>query len=607
MKILWLKKLGVTGVILVMPFMLSVVHVTAQTFEEMPFLTESEPAQLKPRTNAVSNVAQPTATSRTEKLPAVVAPETGGGFWHQRRLNEADARNDVALAQNQDHEPWESKPSPASSSASSSPSGIRLVQGLIPKVATSEKIVPPAPGTYQGAGRILPESVLPESTLSNEPGTLEPGTLPRRTLPPSVQGLSTLPLPSNTLKPNSTSNSTERIPGTQLRPDGSAVSSMPMARPAATATPPALSPNVLSPNGYTDPNTETLWENGQGGVSQYSDPEYQQYPPQNVSGMGMVAGGELYGNTSGVNPYDQSYGVPMQGGMYGNQMYGYPGVYGGYCGPGLGSMLLGNFACSNLWENLSFGFGGTAFQSPVDQGENGNFGFTESINWVTPSTFPISFQAGFRAVQANPAGYTANGSWNNGTRDQYFGTMGVFKRNIGCSPLNFGVAYDRMSDRYYGRYNLEQLRYELSLNTMFGCDFGYRGAHGLRGDTVSMSRYNRDMNVYAVNYHTLFLRKYFANGGEGSLSGGASETGDALVRADFSIPLSDTWGLKNSLTYLIPRGGRQPGAFKKEAWDVSMELTWQPRGGILAGFCNPFRTFFDVAGNGTLLQGTTKE
>jgi hypothetical protein len=168
------------------------------------------------------------------------------------------------------------------------------------------------------------------------------------------------------------------------------------------------------------------------------------------------------------------------------------------------------------------------------------------------------------------------------------------------------VAYDVKSDNYYDKYRLEQLRAELSCGSMYGVEFGYRGAFGLRNDSVWL--YNQQVgirertDVRVIDYHTLFLKKYFANGGEGSLAGGATVYGDAMFRAEYCIPLSNEWGLKNSLSYLVPRGGHSAESPTRESWDVSLQLVYQPRGGMLAGFCNPFRAFFDVADNGTMLR-----
>jgi hypothetical protein len=159
-----------------------------------------------------------------------------------------------------------------------------------------------------------------------------------------------------------------------------------------------------------------------------------------------------------------------------------------------------------------------------------------------------------------------------------------------------------MSGTYYDKYRLEQLRTELSCGSMYGVEIGYRGAFGLRNDSLWSQNHNRQVNIQVIDYHTLFLKKYFSNGGEGSLAGGATEYGDIMVRAEYSIPLSNEWGLKNSLSYIVPRGGHSPESPSRENWDVSLQLIYQPRGGLLAGFCNPFRSFFDVADNGTLVQ-----
>lgn len=353
---------------------------------------------------------------------------------------------------------------------------------------------------------------------------------------------------------------------------------------------------------------------------------YETLPRQlgRVSGYGVDS---LQGQI-GVTEYEGMYGDPYAGDMYGNMYgdmygnaygndmyamngyYGYgPGMYGygypgGMYGKGMASAITSHILCSNAWENLTVGFGASGFKSPLNFPNGGAFGFSETLNWASPSTsmMPVNLQAGVRAVQAFPSGYRDGyNSWHRGSREQYFGTIGVFRRNVMCSPVNVGLAYDLMNDKYFGDYDLEQVRAELSYGTMHGVEFGYRGAFGVRNDSFWVgNRYK--VRVHVVDYHALFVKKYFANGGEGSLAGGATEYGDLMVRAEYAIPLSNEWGLKNSFSYVIPKGGHSPASPRKESWDVSLQLVFQPRGGMLAGFCNPFRSFFDVADNGTLIQ-----
>ena len=448
---------------------------------------------------------------------------------------------------------------------------IQLAQGSIPRLASVDKN-PPAPMTYPGAGQI---------TLQETDGTTPNVT--RRPTSQSVQELAP-PAPPASRNRQSTSNG-----------------------------------NVV--NAFSSPD-EIVWD--QDGTQQENYDSYETLPRHlgHISGYGseymgqygiqgepLVEGlydGAMYGD--GMYAGNEYYGYGQ--GTYGQGMYGYG--YGGYpggCPPmysqGLVGAVFSQIMCSNAWENLTIGFGGSGFKSPLDQAHGGAFGFSETLNWASPSTMmtPINFQAGVRAVQAFPSGYNDyySPTWHRSSREQYFGTIGIFRRNIWCTPLNIGVAYDMMNDKQYGEYDLEQVRAELSYGGLYGYEFGYRGAFNMRNDSIWLTN-TQKLGVRTVDYHTLFVKKYFANGGEGSFAGGATEYGDFMIRAEYSIPLSNEWGLKNSFSYIVPKSGHAPSSPQRESWDVSLQLVYQPRGGMLAGFCNPFRALFDVADNGTMLQ-----
>ena len=467
---------------------------------------------------------------------------------------------------------------------------IQLVQGNVPRLASAEK-KPPMPSTYPDAGRIaIQETDGTTPTVTRRPST-RPAQASPQSLPPVTRsqrpmgdaGVVNAYTPSEEIiwEENASQHNAElyeTLPNHLGHMSGYTSEGM-------------MSGYGTMPGQYdmlSDPYTADLYGDGMYGINDY-----------NPYGQGMY----------GQNMYGQGvYGQGVYGqGMYGQGMYGYGGYPGG-CPPmyshGLLTSLYSHIVCSNAWENLTIGVGGSGFKSPISHANGGAFGFSQTLNWASPSTLmsPINLQAGVRAVQAFPSGYDDpyRGTWQSGRRDQFFGTIGVFRRNIGCSPLNIGLAYDMMRDKYFVDYDLEQLRSELSYSGMYGYEFGYRGSHGLKNDSVQL--FGQQFDVRTVDYHTLFIKKYFANGGEGSLAGGATEYGDIMVRAEYSIPLSNEWGLKNSFSYVIPQSGHNASSPQRESWDVSLQLVYQPRGGMLAGFCNPFRALFDVADNGTMIQ-----
>ena len=562
--------------LVIFAMIITISGVPAQDFEEISDTRDSLQANPAPKRLIQNN------NTAQQQLPPVASPNDAN---RQRQspiiqpVGSASRDNEVVLAQYQgDVE--------RSSSQSALPS-VRLTQGNVPRLASIEKTSPPT-SSYQGPGRIImSESDGSTPTITTQPTTRLPDPPPTPAITNSRQSATGSGIV------NAFSQSDE------IEWDGTALQEY-------ETLPGQLNRGYSS--AYSSQDQYGLPENGgmnEGHiVGQYPAGMYG----QGTTDAGMYAASGMYGYGQGM----YGYGQGMNGYGYG----GYPGDYPP--ATGLVSGVFSTILCSNAWENLTVSFGGSAFKSPLEfsyAGANGSafgangaaFGFTETLNWATPSTsmFPVRMQAGVRAVQAYPSGYRDdNFDWHRDAREQYFGTIGLFRRNIGCTPISFGAVYDVMSDQYYDKYKLEQMRTEFSYGSMYGVEFGYRGAFGLRNDSVwlqNQQHYQR-ANVKVVNYHTLFLRKYFANGGDGSLACGATEFGDIMVRAEYSIPLSNEWGLKNSLSYLVPRGGHSPESPSRESWDISLQLVYQPHGGMLAGFCNPFRTFFDVADNGTLLR-----
>ena len=517
-----------------------------------------------------------TAGIEPQTLPQIVSPDdvvTNSGMTTAVRYDTygSDTSDEVAWVQYQDDSEWASKHATLPS--------VRMAQGKSQerqtRIASVEKNPPPAT-IYQGPGRVVMED--------------SDGTTPTVTQGTTSRTLRELNPPS----PATTRN--------RHLPNNSAANGGPVVNAYDTYD------NI----GWDNTENYEVLPRQLGHISGYgTDGNITQDPSgmtEYVDSNGMLIDpytSNIYGNPQGGMYDTNMYGGGMNGYNYGPGMYGYPSVsdYGSLYASGMVSSISSHILCSNAWENLNIGFGASSFKSPLDIQNGGAFGFSETLNWASPSTamMPVNIQAGFRAVQAFPSGYQdGNNTWHRDHRKQTFGTIGFFQRNIMCSPFNFGMAYDMMSEKYLNEYDLEQVRAELSYGGM-GCDFGYRGAFGLSDDTF----WDRNLNeakVFAIDYHTLFVKKYFANGGEGSLAGGATKYGDILMRAEYSIPLSNEWGLKNSFSYVVPKGGHSPSVPQKESWDVSLQLVYQPRGGVLAGFCNPFRTFFDVADNGTLLQ-----
>ena len=276
-----------------------------------------------------------------------------------------------------------------------------------------------------------------------------------------------------------------------------------------------------------------------------------------------------------------------------------PAMAGNYSGP----LMMKPFG-TGIMDNLTVFGGVSGFRNAVDAGRNGNFGFSEGVNWAGPATpqCTVSAQLGFRAIQSN-----INGSGDisdKRSRNQYFVTAGLFKRDLSF-PVQGGVAFDWLDDDFYGKVKVRQFRCELSARTFSNLEYGFLGGFGVskkgnafinrREDPTGLSHYG----VEAQNYYLLFLRKHFSAGGVAEFRGGLTERGDTILSAFAEFPLNDRLAFHGGFTTMIPEEGRGRNGYRRESWDVSVGFVFYFRGGACSKPCNPCRPMFNVADNGS--------
>ncbi len=257
--------------------------------------------------------------------------------------------------------------------------------------------------------------------------------------------------------------------------------------------------------------------------------------------------------------------------------------------------------CFPWLRGFSLFFGVHGFKNVADQGDNGNFGVHEGVNWGGPlggfllgdGVREIGWQVGLDATQSNFSGSEA--AEPGADRNQIFLTGGLFKRAT-CGGLQWGVVYDYLRDKYYLNADLRQLRAEVSLVNPCWGEFGFWGAFAMAGKEDYSDGTQVD-SVEAMDMYTLFLRRYFTAGGEGRLWGGGTRNGDGLVGADMQIPLGPSFALVNSFNYLIPKQGSQSGGQEQESWAVNLQLVWYPGRSAMCAQRDPFRPLLPVADN----------
>jgi hypothetical protein len=255
-------------------------------------------------------------------------------------------------------------------------------------------------------------------------------------------------------------------------------------------------------------------------------------------------------------------------------------------------------------KNIDILAGVQGFKGALDQGRNGNFGFHEGFNvgghlWLTRC---VSWQLGGTWTQQNFHGDQTTGIYRDETRQQVFGTAGLFVRADSCLPWQGGVAVDWLHDDYIVDYDVSQVRAELSRVGCFGNEFGFMGAFHIREDQQqfgTIGHLQGLLTLQTVDQYCLFVRTHFDNCGEGRLWGGATGDGDGIFGGDYRIPLSDSFLLQGNFNYLITGNSEQEGQ-RDEAWGISLELVFQPFCRARRSMTDRNRPLFNVADNGRM-------
>ncbi|BBO32356.1 DUF6666 family protein [Lacipirellula parvula] len=255
--------------------------------------------------------------------------------------------------------------------------------------------------------------------------------------------------------------------------------------------------------------------------------------------------------------------------------------------------------CLPRFRDLSVWAGVHGFKGPRDSplfggSGDGNFGFQEGINIggkapLIGLLFPeLSYQLGYQAVQSHLSGTTGGVTDD---RAQDFVTIGFFRRVP--AGLQFGAAWDYMADDWLVDANFQQIRYEISLKTQRGREFGFLGSTHTNSSTIG------EVNFQAVDQYRFFFRNNF-KAGDMRFWVGFSNDSETIFGGDFYVPFSDRWSLQTGFNYLIPSGDAGLIGATEEAWNIGMNLVWHFGGAAQNTRNNPHRPMFNIADNGSM-------
>ena len=263
----------------------------------------------------------------------------------------------------------------------------------------------------------------------------------------------------------------------------------------------------------------------------------------------------------------------------------------------------GGISCHHRWLEESSVFAGVhAFKGGLDQGQNGNFGFQEGVNFAGSlwHAYGIGYQVGAQWLQSDLSGSNIANAFNN-SRQQVFLTGGLFRRATCGHGWQGGAVFDWLDDNFYANTRFSQIRGEVSYIASYGNEFGFWGAFGTSGGQ-SVAVNNTVLTFGPTNLYAFFYRKNLANGGQGRVWGGFT-SGDSggLFGADYRVHMSNAWDLVGGFNYLIPSEGKDNGGATQESWGLMMNLVWYPTRPWCGIHNGPFRQLFNVADNNVFM------
>ena len=286
------------------------------------------------------------------------------------------------------------------------------------------------------------------------------------------------------------------------------------------------------------------------------------------------------------------------------------------CGPGCNETNCPRYVpCDGICiprhrvEEHALFIGPQAFKGPLDLGRNGNFGFNEGVNFAGQfgrklglGFLGLGYQVGANFTQSDFYGNQVNGQQTKG-RDQQFVTAGLFRR-ARRRGWQGGAVFDYLHDNYYVKYNVGQVRAELSYLTPCGHEFGFFGAWAVRPGHGNINNPGGGLaftqGYQTINYYNLFYRYNLPNGTWGRLWAGAAGTNGGMVGADVRMPLANNWDLNGMFNFLVPGSGAGINGQSQEGWGLGMNLVWypgRPSNGVHNGY---YRSLFNVANNGLM-------
>ena len=269
------------------------------------------------------------------------------------------------------------------------------------------------------------------------------------------------------------------------------------------------------------------------------------------------------------------------------------------------------------YRDFTASVGVTAFENEADLGIKGNFGTNEYLNFGMPlwNAFGLGWQVGVRGTQTGFGSRTL-GNVTIESRNQQFVTTGLFTRAFEGRGLQGGAAFDYLNNTgFVGTTDVKQMRGEISYVWGYH-EWGFWGAFNAgKGLGIIDQNTQQPFENNTVHTYNAFYRVQFGDANEWKVWGGASHEGQGYVGSLLRAPMTRSLALEGTFAYLMPGdattkviqnptvGPDINTTFTPMAWNLGINLVYYPRGRSRRSLASPYRPLFDVADNGTMIQG----
>ncbi len=265
---------------------------------------------------------------------------------------------------------------------------------------------------------------------------------------------------------------------------------------------------------------------------------------------------------------------------------------------------------AGIFSTGEYFIGGTGFRSkqfsvPGDTTifDDASFGFYGGFNFGMPlcklTCGVVSGQIGVRSVSTEFDG----NSFFDDNRDQTFFTAGFFRRVD--QGIQFGVVADVLREEWFTETETVQIRGDLAWVYPTGSAFGFRFSSSAQDDvTDGIINGNRftGLGTDLIDTYRFYYRHAVANGGYSDISLGWSNDDHFVLALDYDMPLTETWAMQSSMTYLAGDDVANAVAFAgtgNETWNLTVGFAWRPRG--RSWYRSYDRPLFNVADNGSMI------